>query len=53
MPADLATKYADQLRDLALDLGEYARTYSQAIRIDPTRFLGWTGRSRLPGASAA
>ena len=53
LPAGLATKYADQLRDLALDLGEYARTYSQAIRIDPTRFLGWTGRSRLPGAAAA
>ena len=53
VPADLATKYADQLRELALDLGEFARTYSQAIRIAPTRFLGWTGRSRLPEAAAA
>jgi PPOX class probable F420-dependent enzyme len=53
LPADLATKYADQLRELALDLGAFARTYSQAIRIAPTRFLGWTGRSRLPEAAAA
>jgi hypothetical protein len=32
---------------------EFAATYSQAIRIAPTRFLGWTGRSRLSGAAAA
>ncbi len=53
VPAGLATKYADQLHELRLDLGEFAATYSQAIRIAPTRFLGWTGRSRLPGAAAA
>ena len=53
MPAGLATKYADQLHELRLDLGEFAATYSQAIRIAPTRFLGWTGRSRLSGAAAA
>ena len=52
VPAGLATKYAEQLHELALDLDDFARTYSQAIRIDPTRFLGWTGRSRLTEAAA-
>jgi PPOX class probable F420-dependent enzyme len=52
VPSALAGKYAAQMRELALDLREYAATYSQAIRIAPTRFLGWTGRSRLPAAAA-
>jgi hypothetical protein len=51
LPTGLAARYADQLRELALDLGEFAATCSQAIRIAPTRFLGWTGRSRLPAAA--
>ncbi len=53
IPAGIATKYAEQLHGLALDLHEFAATYSQAIRIAPTRFLGWTGRSRLTTAAGA
>ncbi len=52
LPPGIGAKYADQLRELALDLGEFASTYSQAIRIAPTRFLGWTGRTRLTGLAA-
>lgn len=52
LPSGLAAKYADELRALALDLTEFAATYSQPIRIAPTRFLGWTGRSRLAAGSA-
>ena len=53
LPVGLVTKYAEQLHRLALDPREFAATYSQAIRISPTRFLGWSGRSRLATPTAA
>jgi PPOX class probable F420-dependent enzyme len=40
-------KYAAALREVGLTWDEYAATYSQAIRIEPTRFLPWRGRSHL------
>lgn len=50
MPASHARKYADQMRRIGLSVEEYVRTYSQPVRIVPTRFLGWTGRTRLAAA---
>jgi hypothetical protein len=38
---------------IALDRDEYARTYSLAIRVTPTRFLPWGGRSHLDERRAA
>lgn len=43
-------KYAAALREVGLTWDEYSATYSQAIRIEPTRFLPWRGRSHLAPA---
>jgi PPOX class probable F420-dependent enzyme len=43
-PAHLA-KYRDQLRAIGLSREEFLATYSQIIRIRPTRFLPWHGRT--------
>ena len=42
-------KYRSELDALGLTPDEYAATYRQAIRIVPTRFLPWRGRSWLSG----
>ncbi len=43
-PAHLA-RYGRWLSSIGLDAAEYAATYSQGIRIVPTRFLPWRGRA--------
>jgi PPOX class probable F420-dependent enzyme len=45
MPESHWVKYARDLADIGLSRAEYVATYSQAIRIVPTRYLGWHGRS--------
>lgn len=40
-------KYRDRMAAIGLDRAEYVATYSLAVRITPTRFLGWAGRSHL------
>lgn len=37
-------KYRGQLRSLRLSRAEYVETYSQPMRLRPTRFLAWHGR---------
>lgn len=37
-------KYARRVRSLGIGWDEYFATYSQPMRIRPTRFLGWHGR---------
>jgi PPOX class probable F420-dependent enzyme len=49
VPDALFEKYRDQLAAIGLTRAEYVATYSQAIRIVPTRFLPWRGRSWLAG----
>ena len=44
IPDAFFVKYADQLRDGGLDPATFRETYTQAIRIAPTRFLAWRGR---------
>ncbi len=47
-------KYRRWLAEIGLGEVEYAATYSQAIRLVPTRFLGWHGRTpREPALNAA
>ena len=55
LPAGHLAKYARQLAAMGLTAEEYAATYSQVLRIVPSRALGWHGRAvprsaRLAGA---
>ena len=55
LPPGHVAKYARQLAAMGLSAEEYAATYSQVLRIVPSRALGWHGRSvpqsaRLAGA---
>ena len=45
LPAGFAVKYAERISELGLTQARFAATYAQAIRIVPTRALGWHGRS--------
>lgn len=38
-----ARKYRKQLRKAAITVEQFAATYSRAIRLEPTRWLGWGG----------
>ena len=55
LPPGHLRKYARQLAAIGLTADEYADTYSQVVRIVPSRALGWHGRdmprsARLAGA---
>jgi PPOX class probable F420-dependent enzyme len=57
LPAGHLRKYARQLAAIGLTAEAYAGTYSQVIRIVPSRALGWHGREvprsvRVAGAPA-
>ena len=45
-----ARKYVAGLRESALSIEQFAATYSRAIRLEPTRWLGWGGPGWLPQA---
>jgi PPOX class probable F420-dependent enzyme len=45
MPLSHVRKYASRMRSIGLTVDEYVRTYSQPIRVIPTRFLAWRGRA--------
>lgn len=40
-------RYATWMAAIGLSRGEFVATYSRALRIRPTRFLGWAGRTHL------
>lgn len=46
-------KYADRIAGLGLTPEQFAATYSQTIRLTPTKALGWHGRSRPDSVVAA
>jgi PPOX class probable F420-dependent enzyme len=52
LPASHLAKYRAQMAAIGLTPDEFLRTYSQVIRIRPTRFLPWHGRS-VPASLAA
>jgi PPOX class probable F420-dependent enzyme len=43
-----ARKYAAQLLQAAITIDQFAATYSRAIRLRPTRWLGWGGPGWQP-----
>ncbi len=45
LPAAHCAKYRRQMAAIGLTRGEFLATYSQVIRIVPTRFLPWRGRT--------
>jgi len=45
LPADHLAKYRGQMAAIGLTADEFLTTYSQVIRIHPTRFLPWHGRT--------
>jgi PPOX class probable F420-dependent enzyme len=47
LPPALGAKYRAWLDGIGLGLDEFAATYGQPIRISPTRFLPWRGRTWL------
>ena len=47
IPDTFFTKYAALLADGGFDQATFRATYTQAIRIVPTRFLSWRGRGAL------
>jgi PPOX class probable F420-dependent enzyme len=53
LPESHWRKYARDLAGLGLTREEYLATYSQPLRIRPTRFLGWHGRSTPRGGAPA
>lgn len=48
LPTSHLAKYRDQMAAIGLDAEDFTATYSQVIRIVPTRFLSWHGRSVPP-----
>jgi PPOX class probable F420-dependent enzyme len=46
-PGEHFAKYAAAMAAIDLDRDEYTRTYSLVIRVTPTRFLPWSGRTHL------
>jgi PPOX class probable F420-dependent enzyme len=53
LPAGFAAKYATKIEELGLTPAQFARTYSQVIRLTPVKALGWHGRSRPSSVVAA
>jgi PPOX class probable F420-dependent enzyme len=50
-PAHLA-KYRDRMAEIGLTADEFLATYSLVIRVRPTRFLPWHGRTEPTGVRA-
>lgn len=53
LPEGFAAKYGARIAALGLTPAQFARTYSQVIRLTPVKALGWHGRSRPSSVTAA
>jgi len=53
MPDGFGAKYRDLLQRAGLSVQRFAEVYSQPIVLRPTRFLGYGGGGRDPGAAMA
>ena len=53
LPAAFVEKYRDRMAELGLTPEQFARTYSQTIRLEPVKALGWHGRSEPASVVAA
>jgi PPOX class probable F420-dependent enzyme len=52
LPPSHLRKYRDEMAAIGLDRDEFLATYSLVIRIRPTRFLPWHGRTTPKSASS-
>ena len=52
LPASHLTKYRAAMAAIGLTPDEFIATYTQVIRIVPTRYLSWHGRTTPPSAQA-
>ncbi|MFL5871671.1 MAG: pyridoxamine 5'-phosphate oxidase family protein [Solirubrobacterales bacterium] len=50
LPAEHLAKYRDEMAAIGLSRDEYLETYSLVVRVRPTRFLPWHGRTTPPSA---
>jgi PPOX class probable F420-dependent enzyme len=50
LPDSHCAKYRQQMTSIGLSPAEFLATYAQVIRIVPTRFLPWHGRTTRPSA---
>ena len=48
LTAGLLAKYGERMRAADLTAGRFAETYSQVVRVVPTRWLPWHGRTERP-----
>lgn len=51
LPQAHLDKYEHQMAGIGLDAGEFLATYSQVMRIVPTRYLPWHGRTTPASAT--
>ena len=53
LPAGYVAKYAERIEALGLTPAQFARTYSQVVRLVPVKALGWHGRTTPRSVLAA
>jgi PPOX class probable F420-dependent enzyme len=53
LPAGFTAKYGQRMAAMGVTPAQFARTYSQVIRLTPTKMLGWHGRSTPASVSYA
>src|SRR3990170_3652026 len=53
LPPGFGAKYGARIRTLGLTPAQFARIYTQVIRLVPVRALGWHGRATPPSVVAA
>lgn len=53
LSAPFVAKYGGRIAELGLTPAQFARTYSETIRLTPGRALGWHGRSRPASVTEA
>jgi len=53
LPPGFLAKYGERIAALGLTAAQFARTYSQVIRLVPVKALGWHGRSTPRSVMAA
>ena len=53
LPPGFAAKYGTRIEAMGLTVAQFARTYTQVIRLVPVKALGWHGRSSPSSVTAA
>lgn len=53
LPPGFAAKYGARIEGMGLTVAQFARTYTQVIRLTPVKPLGWHGRSNPSSVAEA